>query len=125
MGLNEQCGDVAYVLGREFAVLEAIQEDANPGINATIKDRYFNSACAAPASVFPILLKLKNSHIRKLGIGKRIDYEKTLTVLQGMIAVNDERPVAFPRRLSLEEQGMFILGYYHQVQKRYEKKEEK
>ena len=42
-----------------------------------------------------------------------------------MIAVNDERPVAFPRRLSLEEQGMFILGYYHQVQKRFEKKEEK
>ena len=60
VGLNEQCKDVAYVLGREFAVLEAIQEDANPGINATIKDRYFNSACAAPASVFPILLKLKN-----------------------------------------------------------------
>ncbi len=52
VGLNEQCKDVAYVLGREFAVLEAIQEDANPGINATIKDRYFNSACAAPASVF-------------------------------------------------------------------------
>ena len=46
MGLNEQCKDAAYVLGREFAVLEAIQEDANPGINATIRDRYFNSACA-------------------------------------------------------------------------------
>lgn len=125
VGLNEQCGDVAYVLGREFAVLEAIQEDANPGINATIKDRYFNSACAAPASVFPILLKLKNSHIRKLEAGRRIFYEKMLTGLQGMIEVKDEHPAAFPRRLSLEEQGMFILGYYHQVQKRYEKKEEK
>lgn len=125
VGLNEQCKDVAYVLGREFAVLEAIQEDASPGINATIKDRYFNSACAAPASVFPILLKLKNSHIRKLETGKRIFYEKILTGLEGMIEVEEERPLAFPRRLSLEEQGMFILGYYHQVQKRFEKKEEK
>ncbi|WP_125141098.1 type I-C CRISPR-associated protein Cas8c/Csd1 [Clostridium transplantifaecale] len=125
VGLNEQCKDVAYVLGREFAVLEAIQEDANPGINATIKDRYFNSACAAPASVFPILLKLKNSHIRKLETGKRIFYEKILTGLEGMIEVEEECPLAFPRRLSLEEQGMFILGYYHQVQKRFEKKEEK
>ena len=125
VGLNEQCKDVAYVLGREFAVLEAIQEDANSGINATIKDRYFNSACAAPASVFPILLKLKNSHIRKLEAGRRIFYEKMLTGLQGMIEVENDQPAAFPRRLSLEEQGMFILGYYHQVQKRFEKKEEK
>lgn len=125
VGLNEQCKDVAYVLGREFAVLEAIQEDANPGINATIKDRYFNSACATPASVFPILLKLKNSHIRKLETGKKIYYEKMLTELQGKIEVKDGKADALPRRLSLEEQGMFNLGYYHQVQKRYEKKEEK
>lgn len=125
VGLNEQCKDAAYVLGREFAVLEAIQEDANPGINATIKDRYFNSACATPASVFPILQKLKNSHIRKLEPGKKIYYEKILTELQGKIEVNDGPSAAFPRRLNLEEQGMFILGYYHQVQKRYEKKEEK
>lgn len=125
VGLNEQCKDVAYVLGREFAVLEAIQEDANPGINATIKDRYFNSACATPASVFPILQKLKNSHIRKLETGKKIYYEKMLTELQGKIEVGNVESSALPRRLSLEEQGMFILGYYHQVQKRYEKKEEK
>ncbi|MBU3878214.1 type I-C CRISPR-associated protein Cas8c/Csd1 [Faecalicatena sp. AGMB00832] len=125
VGLNEQCKDVAYVLGREFAVLEAIQEDANPGINATIKDRYFNSACATPASVFPILQKLKNSHIRKLETGKKIYYEKMLTELQGKIEVGNGESSALPRRLSLEEQGMFILGYYHQVQKRYEKKEEK
>jgi len=48
-----------------------------------------------------------------------------LTELQGKIEVKEGQSIAFPRRLSLEEQGMFILGYYHQVQKRYEKKEEK
>ena len=82
MGLNEGSREESYVLGRLFAVLESIQRDANPGINATIRDRYFNSACAAPASVFPVLMKLKNSHMKKIErerAGSRIYYEKLLT----------------------------------------------
>lgn len=120
VGLNEETNDTAYVLGRLFAVLEAVQEEANPGVNATIRDRYFNSACATPGAVFPILMKLKNSHIRKIErqkIGKKVYFEKLLTQLMGKVE-------DFPKRLTLEEQGHFILGYYHQVQKRYEKKEE-
>lgn len=99
MGLNEGCEESAYVLGRLFAVLETIQKDANSGINTTIRDRYFNSACATPASVFPTLIKLKNSHIKKLereSGGTKIYYEKMLTELMGKIE-------KFPRRLSLEE----------------------
>lgn len=120
VGLNEETNDTAYVLGRLFAVLEAVQEEANPGVNATIRDRYFNAACATPGAVFPILMKLKNSHIRKIErqkIGKKVYLENLLTQLMGKIE-------DFPKRLTLEEQGHFILGYYHQVQKRYEKKEE-
>lgn len=123
MALNENSTNVAYTLGRTFAVLEAIQEEANPGINATIKDRYFNSACATPASIFPVLFKLENSHIKKLSSsGTKIHYEKMLGELQEKIYVSDEQRDAYPRRLSLEEQGMFVLGYYHQTRKRYEKK---
>ena len=121
MGLNEGSKEEAYVLGRLFAVLESIQQDANPGINATIRDRYFNSACAAPASAFPVLMKLKNSHMKKIErerAGSKIYYEKLLTEIL-------EKLKEFPARLSLEEQGKFILGYYHQMQKRYEKREEK
>ena len=121
MGLNEESMEPAYVLGRLFSVLESIQMDANPGIKATIRDRYFNSACATPASIFPVLIKLKNSHMKKLERDKgsaKVYYEKLLTELMGKL---DE----YPKRLSLEEQGKFILGYYHQVQKKYEKKEEK
>src|SRR5699024_8943600 len=66
MGLNEESRERAYVLGRLFSVLESIQMDANPGIKATIRDRYFNSACATPVSIFPVLIKLKNSHMKKL-----------------------------------------------------------
>ena len=121
MGLKEECTDTAYVLGRLFSLLEAIQKEANPSITTTIRDRYFNSACATPASVFPVLVKLKNSHIKKLERdkgGAKIYYEKQLTDIMGRLE-------EFPKRLSLEQQGQFTLGYYHQQQKRYEKGEEK
>lgn len=127
MGLNESCKEEAYVLGRLFAVLEFIQKDANPGINATIRDRYFNSACATPASVFPVLIKLKNSHIKKIdreSVGKKVHYERLLSDIMDKLEVDEEKG-GFPKRLSLEEQGRFMLGYYHQVQKKYEKKEDK
>lgn len=121
MGLNEESRETAYVLGRLFSILESIQAEANPGIKATIRDRYFNSACATPASIFPVLVKLKNNHIKKLerdrGSAKPY-YEKLLTEIM-------EKLDEYPKRLSLEEQGKFILGYYHQVQKKYEKREEK
>lgn len=122
MALNEESRDTAYVLGRLFSVLESIQMEANPGIKATIRDRYFNSACATPASIFPVLVKLKNSHVKKLERDKgsaKVYYEKLLTEI--MEKLGDR----FPARLSLEDQGKFILGYYHQVQKKYEKKEDK
>ncbi len=65
MSLNEQSTHPAYVLGRLFAVLEKVQQEAIGDVNASIKDRYFTSACASPASVFPILLRLSQHHISK------------------------------------------------------------
>ena len=119
MESNEVSNETLDILGRLFSVLESVQKEANPEINTTIRDRYFNSACATPASVFPVLIKLKNSHIKKLerkkGCGAKNFYEKLITEL--MAKIN-----GFPQSLSLEEQGKFMLGYYHQ---KYEKKEDK
>jgi CRISPR-associated protein Csd1 len=123
--LNEESTNIAYVLGRTFAVLEAVQEAANPGIKATIKDRYFNSAATTPSVIFPMLYKLANSHLKKIGKekeGYKISYSKQLGALADKIYMDG---VPIPKRMSLEEQGIFILGYYHQTQKRFEKKEEK
>ncbi|WP_302926270.1 type I-C CRISPR-associated protein Cas8c/Csd1 [Holdemania filiformis] len=118
VSLNEDLANIAYILGREFAVLERIQQEANPKINATIKDRYYNSACATPASIFPILFKLKNSHIRKLKKVEDVNfYEDLLKQLQGKLEATENTKTACPKRLTLEEQGMFNLGYYHQVLK--------
>ena len=121
MGINEDSKEVAYELGRLFSVLESIQKDANPTINATIRDRYFNSACTTPVSVFPILIRLKNSHMKKLEREKA----SAKPYYEGLLGKLMENLTAFPARLSLEEQGQFILGYYHQTQKKYEKREEK
>ena len=123
MALNENCNDVSYVLGRMFSLLENIQQSANPHINTTIKERYFNSACATPASVFPILLKLANTHLSKLDGGKAVYFKKKMGALMDKIMMPDEG-IPFPARLTLEEQGAFILGYYQETQARYKGKEE-
>lgn len=123
MAVNENCNDISYVLGRLFSVLENIQQSANPGINSTIKDRYFNSACATPASVFPVLWKLANAHLGKLDQPKAVYFKKKLGMLMDKIAMPD-RGTPLPHRLTLDEQGAFVLGYYQETQARYAGKKE-
>ncbi len=123
MAVNKETKEISYVLGRLFSVLENIQESANPGINATIKDRYFNAACATPAVTFPVLFKLSNAHLRKLEPGKVVYFSKKLQELTDKIVMPDVGQ-PFPRRLSLEEQGAFVIGYYQETQARFTKKEE-
>ena len=119
VGLNENSTNIPYTLGRLFAVYEEIQERANPGINATIRDKYFNSAAATPAVIFPILDNLSMKHLRKLDVGFRIAKETQVGKLKNVMGES------YPVRLSLPEQGSFNLGYYHQKQFRYTKKEDK
>lgn len=110
---NEKSENIPYVLGRLFSVLEEIQYAANPGINATIKDKYFNSASATPAMVFPVLVNLAQKHLRKLNIGQRIYLEKKMK--ETMVPFGE----SYPTRLNLQQQGSFQLGYYHQTQLRF------
>lgn len=118
VSLNETT-NVPYLLGRLFSVLEAVQRAANPGINTTIKDRYFNAACATPGMSFPTLLRLSQKHLRKLNDGLATHYDKQITELMAQLPES-----GFPARLSLPDQGKFTIGYYHQTQKRYVKKNE-
>lgn len=118
VSLNETT-NVPYLLGRLFSVLEAVQKAANPGINTTIKDRYFNAACATPGMSFPTLLRLSQKHLRKLNDGLATHYDKQITELMAQLPES-----GFPARLSLPDQGKFTIGYYHQTLKRYVKKNE-
>ena len=123
VSLNPDAKNTPYTLGRLFSVLEAIQEAANPSINATIKDKYFNSAAATPAVIFPVLINLAQKHLKKLRSSNRglsITYEKQLTELFSKLDGTE-----YPARMNLPQQGSFQLGYYHQTQARYQKKEER
>lgn len=113
--------DPAYRLGRLFAVLERAQSRAQPGINATIRDRYYGAASSTPGAVFPTLLRLKNAHLKKLTDGEATHFERLIGEVCGSV----EQPVlaAFPRQLDLHAQGLFALGYYHQRQSFFTRKE--
>ena len=117
MSLDEANMNIGYRLGRLFAVLEKIQEEANSGINATIRDRFYGAASSTPVTVFSTLLKLKNHHLSKLeNRGRAVNLEKRVgEIMEGL---ND-----FPAQLPITDQGRFAIGYYHQRQDFFKKTE--
>lgn len=117
MSLDRSNTNVGYCLGRLFAVLEKAQEEASPGINATIRDRFYGAASATPVTAFPHLLKLKNHHLAKLeNRGRAVNLERLISeIIDG---VSD-----FPAHLGLQDQGRFAIGYYHQRQDLFTKRE--
>ncbi|OGB26806.1 MAG: type I-C CRISPR-associated protein Cas8c/Csd1 [Burkholderiales bacterium RIFCSPLOWO2_02_FULL_57_36] len=114
--LDQTNANPAYLLGRLFAALEKIQEEASPGLNATIRDRYYSAASSTPVVVFTTLLRLKNHHLGKLQKGRAVQMERLIGEIIGEL---DD----FPRNLALPEQGRFALGYYHQRQAFFTKTE--
>ncbi|HMO04879.1 MAG TPA: type I-C CRISPR-associated protein Cas8c/Csd1 [Kiritimatiellia bacterium] len=110
--------NIGYRLGRLFAALEKLQSEANPGLNATIRDKFYGAASSTPVTVFGNLMRLKNHHLAKLeNGGRRVIFERLLAeIISGI----DN----FPGHLNLEDQGRFAIGYYHQMQDFYTKKTE-
>ena len=116
MSLDENSDNKAYLLGRLFAVLERIQSSAIEGANANITDRYYGTASAVPYSVFPRLLAGSKNHlakIRKKKPGYAVNLEKDITTIIGKL------PAEYPKHFSIEEQGRFSIGYYHQREKNF------
>lgn len=113
--------NIGYRLGRLFATFEKLQEDAQPGINATIKDRYYGAASSTPCTVFPQLFKLKNHHLAKLSNpGMKVNYEKLIGEITSGIPAD-----GMPAHLNLDDQSRFAIGYYHQRQEFFKAKEDK
>lgn len=120
VSLNEKNPNVPYRLGRLFAILESAQKTANPTIKRTIRDSYFASASSTPAVVYPILLKLSQHHFSKINSekpGLGVNISKSMDEVMSSID-------RFPVILNLEEQGLFMLGYYHQHESFFRKDEE-
>lgn len=108
----------AYRLGRLFAVIERIQEAAlGRDLNSTVTDKYYGTASTVPFSVFPRLLGGSQNHLTKLRKDKpgyAVNLKKDLAEIIAGIENS------FPRHLSVEEQGRFAIGYYHQKQSYFE-----
>ena len=107
-----------YTLGRLMAVLERIQQEAIGGVNASVVDRYFSGASAAPKTVFVRLLKNARHHVTKAkddeakaGFIFRLD-----RLIDEMASRFDPKRNGFPSHLDLEQQGLYVLGY-HQMRK--------
>jgi len=121
MGLNKEEKDIAYRLGRLFAVLELAQNAALGDLNANIKDRFFGSASSSPNVAFPLLMRNYCHHISGLRKGKKAKWVKDSSKLAGwleketaQISAGSSSSKPYPTTLSLTEQGRFIIGYYHQ-----------
>ncbi len=119
-----------YRLGRLFAVLEALQleafrdgnnKDSKP--NTTIKDQFFSSACATPVVAFPMIVDRAQKYLRKLKAKNKEGLARYYSSMMDEIIGNFGE--SYPAHLSLEDQGIFQIGYYHQKQKLFTKKEEK
>lgn len=110
-GLDTTNQEPAYLCGRLLAVVDAIQRGAISA-NATVVDKFYGSASSAPASVFGNLLDNAQNHLAKLrknprtaGAGHALD-ARLMDVMDGL--------EAFPKTLTLPQQAMFALGFYHQ-----------
>ncbi len=114
--------DVPYVLGRLFALCEKAQKEAIENLNAGISDKYLNAALASPQMIFPTLLTLNKAHIAKT---KNQWMERMVREVMGLLGLqkNSSGTFVFPETLDANGQGKFILGYHHQTEDFYTKKE--
>jgi CRISPR-associated protein Csd1 len=116
--LDKENKNQGYLCGRLFAVLDKIQDDANN--QHSIRERYMNAASATPSTVFATILNLSSHHSEKLNEGSKVFYEKLKQEIIDKISAE-----GFPAHLDLQDQGRFFVGFYHQMQDFFTKKETK
>ena len=116
--LDKENQNQGYLCGRLFAVMDKIQSEVSNN-HSTIRERYLNAASSTPATVFPTILNLSAIHSEKLEQGRRIYFERQKQEIVSKLDAN-----GFPSHLSLEDQGRFFIGYYHQMQDFFTKKDD-
>lgn len=122
VSLNRNISQPGYLLGRLFSVLESVQEAALGNVNASIKDKYYGSASAMPAGVFPLLMRGAQNHLSK---AKKVSPGLAVSLEREAQEIIDKLPPEFAKTLSLESQGRFAIGYYHQRSDRFKSKADK
>lgn len=122
--LDTTIKQTSYLLGRLFAVMEQAQRQANEfKLERTIRESFFSSASATPASVFPRIHKLHIHHLRKLGQGSQKFFEDLIGEILSKMEKTDAGEISYPKTLTLEQQGGYAIGYYQQMVTLKQKKE--
>jgi CRISPR-associated protein Csd1 len=115
--LDTTIKQTSYLLGRLFAAMEQSQRQAHEfKLERTIRETFFSGAAATPASIFPRIHKLHIHHLRKIGHGSQKFFEDLIGEILAKLAKNKAGEIAYPKTLTLEEQGGFAIGYYHQIE---------
>ncbi|EDY84711.1 CRISPR-associated protein, Csd1 family [Verrucomicrobiia bacterium DG1235] len=122
--LDQENKESSYLLGRLFAILEKIQEEGHReqtgrSLDKTIRETYFSTACSTPAAVFPRIEQLSTHHRRHLNPGRKVQFDRMIADVKWP----QEPSVGIKKSHNLEEQGLFILGYYHQRRSLFSKVE--
>lgn len=108
VSLDRSRTEPAYRLGRLFAVLEKTQKDALGNTKSGIRSSFYASASATPRAVIPRLLRTYQHHLAKLEEGRKVHREKLVQEILDPLS-------EIPAHLNLADQGLFALGYYHQM----------
>lgn len=113
-GLDPENNDPAYLCGRLMATLEAVQYAAVGDVGASVVDHFYGKASTAPALAFGPLLTLAQSHLGSINNeGQRVNLDREMSEILGQLEPR------LPRTLTLEQQGVFAIGYYHQKAHRF------
>ena len=116
--LNADERHPAYVYGRLLEVFAQIQYAALGDVNANVVDKFYGTFSAAPAMVFGRLVANAQNHLRKIRgekPGTAAALEQRLMEVRQLLTAAPPPP-----QFSLQEQGRFALGYYHEKAKRFE-----
>lgn len=109
--LDKDNPSIAYQLGRLFAIYEQTQRAAHEfKLERTIRETMFSAASATPQAVFGRLDRLNKHHLAKLTVGSNRFYSDQIDEIHQKIIA----PTFYPASLSLKDQSLFCIGYYHQ-----------
>lgn len=113
--LNKNHPEPAYHCGRLLYVLARLQHEVMPDVKAGVVQRYYGAASSTPALVLGRLIRNSKNHLNALSREQEKLARQFENELSEILSAIDGHTQDIPRVLSLEDQSLFALGYYHQM----------
>ncbi len=105
----------AYHCGRLLATYDSLQRAALGDVGAGVIQRYYGGALTNPSGVFGQLSRMAQTHLSKLEGGLGHIYTERIAEIHNGIKGEGDLPASYPAALSLDDQALFALGFWHQI----------